>query len=243
MRICTASVPRDRIERRSVGPKLAVCILTKIGFMNPTLLLIPTSMELEMLSSTFHAQCMDSNVHIELCGFGPIVSAIRAAQCISNHSPKKIVLVGVAGGFATRFPIGTAIEFDQVYCYGIGAGSRETFQTAGEMGWSQWPAEPIIKDAIQLHHSMAGSGPLSLLSCCAASASDEDVIARQRKFPDAVAEDMEGFAVAVACRFANVPLRIARGISNLTGDRVQSNWRMRDAMNAVEQWCNRELFA
>jgi len=46
---------------------------------------------------------------------------------------------------------------------------------------------------------------------------------------------MEGFSVAAACRFAGIPLRIVRGISNQAGDRNKENWRVRDAMHAVEK--------
>ncbi len=47
-----------------------------------------------------------------------------------------------------------------------------------------------------------------------------------RVFPDAMAEDMEGFGVALACRFAEVPLSIVRGFSNWVGDRNHSNWKV-----------------
>ena len=56
---------------------------------------------------------------------------------------------------------------------------------------------------------------------------------RRERFPDAVAEDMEGFAVAVACTLAGVPLRVVRGISNLVGDRDPKHWRIPAALAAA----------
>ena len=41
---------------------------------------------------------------------------------------------------------------------------------------------------------------------------------------------MEGFAVAVACRLAGVPLKIIRGISNHAGDRQHSRWKITEAL-------------
>jgi futalosine hydrolase len=51
--------------------------------------------------------------------------------------------------------------------------------------------------------------------------------------PAAVAEDMEGFAVALACRLAGVPLTIIRGISNTAGDRDHARWRVPEALAAA----------
>ena len=74
-----------------------------------------------------------------------------------------------------------------------------------------------------------------MLTCCAASASEHDVRLKLKKHPGAVAEDMEGFSVAAACRLAGVPLRVVRGISNRAGDRNKNNWRVGVAMASVEK--------
>ena len=105
---------------------------------------------------------------------------------------------------------------------------------ASELGWRQWPEEPLISDSIQLNDG--DSEPcFPLLSCCSASANENDVQLRLKKYPSAVAEDMEGFSVAAACRFAGLPLRIVRGISNRAGDRNKENWQVHQAMSAVEE--------
>jgi futalosine hydrolase len=59
---------------------------------------------------------------------------------------------------------------------------------------------------------------------------------RQRRldrYPEVVAEDMEGYAVALACRLENVPLVIVRGISNVVGDRLSENWQIPEALTAA----------
>ena len=59
------------------------------------------------------------------------------------------------------------------------------------------------------------------------------VATRRGLFPDAAAEDMEGFAVALACRLAGVPLSIVRGISNTAGDRDPARWLVPEAVAAA----------
>jgi futalosine hydrolase len=72
-----------------------------------------------------------------------------------------------------------------------------------------------------------------LLTVCAASANAVDVADRLRRFPLAVAEDMEAFSVAVACRMAQIPLAVIRGISNMAGDRDKANWNVAAALEAA----------
>lgn len=91
----------------------------------------------------------------------------------------------------------------------------------------------MIETAI---NSDAGdSTRLMLLTVCSASGSREDVADRLRKFPHAVAEDMEAFSVALACRMAKVPLTVIRGISNMAGDRDKANWNVTGALEAAAE--------
>lgn len=198
------------------------------------LFLVPTQFELECLSSSFCEKIQLAGNSIELCGFGIVASAIRTTQLIAQHSPRQVLLLGIAGALASGISVGEAVEFDETVCYGIGTGSGDGFVSAQEMGWCQWPFPPQIPDSIRFRTDNSETG-VPLLTCCAASASEHDVRLKLKKYPSAVAEDMEGFSVAAACRFAGTPLRIVRGISNLAGDRVKNNWRVGDAMASVEK--------
>jgi futalosine hydrolase len=200
------------------------------------LVLVPTQFESQFLSEDFRSAVNRTGGVLELCGFGLAVSGIRTCQLIAAHAPERVLLLGVAGSFLTSYPPGTALEFGEVVCYGIGAGTGSEFETADEMGWRHWVGtdrELEITDRIALrdeHHDLD-----QLLTCCAASANQEDVQMRLAKYPKAVAEDMEGFAVAAACRLLKLPLRIVRGISNRSGDRNHANWKVREALMAVER--------
>lgn len=82
-----------------------------------------------------------------------------------------------------------------------------------------------------------------LLTVCAASANPADVSMRSRRYPDAVAEDMEGFGVAVACYFGATSLEIIRGISNRAGDRDPRNWDINGALRAASELTLKTLSA
>lgn len=204
------------------------------------LVLIPTEFELERLQPLLAGPAKRAGGVLRTCGFGPIVAGIRTAQLLTLDKPRAVVLVGIAGAFGPHLPIGTATTFSRIACYGIGAGSGSSFETASELGWPQW-TDPefsqsfgdVIEPAIA--PDSADSTGLMLLTVCAASGCTEDVAHRLRKFPQAVAEDMEAFSVALACRMARIPLTVIRGISNIAGDRDKSNWNVTGALEAAAE--------
>lgn len=203
------------------------------------LVLVPTERERGLIEPVLEAAC-GGQVHLAVCGFGPVVAAARAARLIAEHRPTQVLLVGIAGRFADRLTIGAAYSFARVACHGIGAGSGDAFIPAEPLGWPQWPGEGVdsalrIGDTLPCSSGGPAAAPRAglLLSACSASASEADVSARLRLFPDAVAEDMEGFAVAAACSLGGVPLDIVRGISNTAGDRDLSHWQIDTACRAA----------
>jgi futalosine hydrolase len=204
-----------------------------------TLLLIPSELELNLVAP----QLPSRNVlGIELCGFGPIVAAARTAQLLAWYSPKQVILLGIAGSLADNLQIGFAYQFDRVACFGVGVETESGFQTAGDMGWQQWAREPAVGDWLLLSQdapqAVDTGGPykssgLLLLTSCSASGSRDEAARRLARFPHATAEDMEGFAVAAACRLAGVPLKIIRGISNRAGNRQHHDWKVEQALLAA----------
>lgn len=215
--------------------------------MQHPLFLVPTELERSRIAPVVAAVCGGS-VTIELCGFGPVVAAARTAQLIAEHRPSTVLLVGIAGRFANQLAIGQAYLFERVACHGIGAGSGSAFIAARAMGWSQWPGDASdpgtqIGDSLPATSGRLPAAPRAglLLSACAAAAGKEDVHSRLRLHPEAAAEDMEGFAVAAACRLGGVPLDIVRGISNTAGDRDASHWQVDTACRAAADLAARLL--
>jgi futalosine hydrolase len=205
---------------------------------SPTLLIVPTQLELARLNDLGgfgQGTCL-----VAQCGFGPVAAAARTAQLIAEIGPKRVLLVGIAGAYDdVAHPIGSALEFGEVALHGVGAGEGDAFEGPPSLGFPQWPGSPgtcphPVVDSLPL--SAPHAGELGhLLSTCAASKGADDADRRLAMFPKAVAEDMEGFAVALACALNGTPLRIVRGISNRVGDREPANWRIPAALASARE--------
>ncbi len=226
-----------RLRRGSSSTNNAGCMESAIDrpiIGAPTVVLVPTELELARL-----ADLGGLPVGLALtstCGFGVIAAAARTAQVLAEIRPSRVLLLGIAGTYdEARAPVGSALEFDEVAIEGIGVGEGERFVPPPKLGFPQWPGSQelgtsAIFDRIALARPKSNS---LLVTTCAASIDEAHAASRRSRFPTARAEDMEGFAVALACALANVPLRIVRGISNVVGDRDSRRWRIPNALAAA----------
>lgn len=207
---------------------------------SPTLVLVPTELEARRLAD---AGGLGRGLALEaLCGFGPVAAAARAAGLLERLRPRRVLLVGIAGAYDTdAHPVGSALCFARVAIEGIGAGEGEHLVAPPALGFPQWPGPTpggrTIEDELALARPRGlPSEPTGLLlTTCAASADAEQAARRRRRHPSAVAEDMEGFAVACACALAGVPLAVVRGVSNAVGERDPARWRIPAALQAARE--------
>lgn len=165
-------------------------------------------------------------------------SAVQSSRWIHQLRPSRVWLVGIAGTYSDQLQVGQAYEFTHCACYGIGVGSGAAFLTIEELGWPR-TLQIDQSDQIDLRDLNKNSDPAYiqspdsnrlLISSTAASASLAEAQQKLAKFPNALAEDMEAFAVASACKTGKVALRIIRGISNHAGDRDHQKWKTSQAM-------------
>jgi futalosine hydrolase len=158
---------------------------------------------------------------VRVCGFGLAAAGAGAAHAVATHLAEAetgVVLVGTAGTYdPNRFAIGTAIDASSVRIDGIGAGGAGPAQ----LGFAE-------ADVIGL-----GGADGELLSVAEASGTTSVAAGRAERHPSALAEEMEGFAAAVAADLFGVPLWIVRGASNRAGDRNHAGWRMAEALAAA----------
>jgi len=179
--------------------------------MTRSIVLVPTVLERRELLE------LERIGEVEICGFGPIDAAARTAALLADRRPERALLVGIAGTYDPRAaPVGSAFEVERVAIDGFDG-------TAFGVG-----------SAIDLRAGCDGTARV-LVTVLAPSSSPAEAAVRRSRHAGALAEDMEGYGVALACDRAGIPLAIVRGISNEAGDRDTQRWRIRDALASARR--------
>jgi futalosine hydrolase len=166
-----------------------------------------------------------STVDVVAVGVGPAAAAAGTAWHLARAGGVYTVTVcaGIAGGLVGRTRIGEVVVATRSVAADLGADGPEGFIPLDELGFgpTSLPTTDVpligVRGAILTVSTVTGSGAAALAA----------------RYPDAVAEGMEGFGVARAALLAGVPFAEVRAISNVVGPRDRSAWRIGDALDAL----------
>ena len=167
---------------------------------------------------------------VEVVAVGVGVAAAAAGTAYLLADPARVfttvVCTGVAGGLVTRIDVGATAVATRSVAADLGADGPDGFLPLDELGFG---ATSLPTTALGLPGAVRGA-ILTVSTVTGTAARAGDLAAR---YPDAVAEGMEGFGVATACALAGVPFAEVRTVSNAVGPRDRASWRMREALEAL----------
>ncbi|MEW2376696.1 futalosine hydrolase [Micromonospora sp. NPDC047812] len=205
-------------------------------------LLVVTAVPAE--AEAVRAGLPDASTTVLPAGVGPAVAAATTARLLvlaeaAGRPYRGVVSAGVAGGFAGRVEVGATVLGSVSVAADLGAESPAGFLPVDELGMPpEWlgggialAADPNLLATLRAALPTATVGAVLTVSTVTGSAASTDAL--RRRHPDAVAEAMEGYGVAVAAAQARVPFVELRTVSNPIGPRDRDAWRMREALAAL----------
>ncbi|MGC5017037.1 futalosine hydrolase [Micromonospora sp. DT47] len=205
-------------------------------------LLVLTAVPAE--AEAVRAGLADPTVTVRPVGVGPAVAGAATARLLTlaeaaGRPYRAVVSAGVAGGFAGRVAVGGTVLGTRSVAADLGAESPEGFLPIDELGMPPEllgggptvDADPELLAALRaaLPEAMVGA----VLTVSTVTGTVASTAALADRHPDAVAEAMEGYGVAVAAAQAGLPFAELRTVSNPIGPRDRDAWRMREALTAL----------
>ncbi|MEV4809882.1 futalosine hydrolase [Micromonospora avicenniae] len=207
-------------------------------------LLVVTAVPAE--ADAIRAGLADPTVTVTPVGVGPAVAAAATARAlalaeVAGEPYRAVISAGVAGGFAGRVPVGGTVLGTASIAADLGAEAPEGFIPIDALGMppallgggSTVLADPELLAALRAALPDATVGPVLTVNTVTGTAASTELLSKRH--PDAVAEAMEGYGVAVAAAQAGLPFAELRTISNPIGPRDRNSWRMREALAALTE--------
>ena len=192
--------------------------------------LIVTSVEAER-QAIVSAMPASAGVRVVVGGVGPAEAAAITSAELAAGAVDLAVCAGIAGGFAPLQPaqiaVASAIEFAD-----LGADAPDGFRPITDVGFGRVRYDVAPKLAVQLADRTGGRLG-TVLTVAAVTGTAEAAAELARRFPDAIAEAMEGAGVAAAAAYHDVPVAEIRAISNVVGPRERAGWRIDEALAAL----------
>jgi futalosine hydrolase len=175
-------------------------------------------------------------------GIGMVNTAYHLGRYLLGHSPDLALQVGIAGSFADGPGLGEVVEVTQECYADLGADSPEGFLDLKTMGFENFRlgSELYFNEIANPH------GKRTHLRACR-GITVNNVHGRQLEIDAAVqkwrpeVESMEGAAFFQCCLLESVPFLQLRGISNHVEPRNRASWKIREAAEAVQKFCQEFL--
>ncbi|MFD5075556.1 futalosine hydrolase [Streptomyces sp. NPDC058371] len=174
-----------------------------------------------------------------VAGVGPALAAASTATALTaaalGGAPYDLVVsAGIAGGFQPDAPVGSLVVADEITVADLGADTADGFVPVTELGFgtvSHRPPEALVRELAAASGARTGTVlTVSTVTGTAARAAE-----LRLRHPRALAEAMEGFAVAEAAAAHGVPVVELRAVSNPVGPRDRAAWRIGDALAALTE--------
>jgi futalosine hydrolase len=177
------------------------------------------------------AAALPPHAPVSVCvgGVGPVAAAAATARALDGAD--LVLCAGIGGGFAPLRPGDIAVAADIVFA-DLGAETPDGFVPLSALGLGDEHHRVTPKLAVELVDRTGGhlGTVLTVATVTGTAATCERL---RDRFPDAVAEGMEGAGVAAAAAAAGVPFGELRAISNLVGPRDRSAWQLPLALEAL----------
>jgi futalosine hydrolase len=177
-------------------------------------------------------------LHAVSVGVGPVAAALGTAALLAAGPGYDLVMsAGIAGGFRGRIAVGDVVLADLATYADLGVRVDDGFLSVREMGIDQDSSlafgDQRLIDRMSGAPIMVLVGEVLTLSAMTGTNADADELAA--RYPRALAEAMEGFAVIAATRDYQGNRYVAeiRAISNLIGRRDRSTWNIPLAFDAL----------
>jgi futalosine hydrolase len=161
-------------------------------------------------------------------GVGPAASAAATSAALSAGGYDLVVCAGIGGGFAP-LGIGDIAVASSIAFADLGAETADGFAPLG-FGTDSYAVAPRM--GVEIADRTGGhlGAVLTVATITGSAASAHALIER---YPDAVAEGMEGAGVAAAATHHGVAFAEIRAISNAVGPRDRAAWRIPEALVAL----------
>ncbi len=172
-------------------------------------------------------------------GVGPVAAAVNTTKALAAGKYDLVINAGIAGGFPGKAEIGSLVLASEIVAADLGAETSDGFLPLDELGFGDTRVCVDTGLLKQVEQAMAKTkinvrkGPILTLSTVTGTVASANKMTS--RVPEAAAEAMEGFGVALAAQLSEVQVMEIRAISNLVGPRDRNNWRIQEALEVLSR--------
>lgn len=190
----------------------------------------------EMEIAPFIAQ--NTQAEILITGVGAPACMYALTKKILQNKYDLVIQAGIAGTFKNQFALGETYAIKKDLFADLGIQEGNNFYSLFDGGFLKPDAMPYTNGhLLNTTENYFGLKPANAITINTVSDSLAQTDLYKKKY-DADIESMEGAAFHYVCLQENISFLQIRSISNFVGERVKTNWKMKESIESV----NKNLF-
>jgi futalosine hydrolase len=171
-----------------------------------------------------------------------LITGVGAPACIYALTKRLlqkeynfVIQAGIAGTFKNQYQLGQTFAVKTDLFADIGIQEKNQFFTLFEKGFVHEDALPNTKGKLVNNNENYFSLPtVNAITINTVSDNLTQTDIYKKKY-DADIESMEGAAFHYVCIQQSIPFLQIRSISNFVGERVKTNWKMKEAIDSLNK--------
>jgi futalosine hydrolase len=177
----------------------------------------------------------DSPISVTAVGVGMAAAAASTAKLLtlSNGGYRAVINAGIGGGIG--LPLGSIALASRSIAADLGADSPDGFISLDDLGFGSTALTVDQKLLTAMRSALPDAVVGDVLTVSTITGTSARIEGLIERYPAAVAEGMEGYAVGVAAELAGVAFAELRTISNLVGPRDRGSWQIGAALAGLTE--------
>ena len=163
---------------------------------------------------TYEGEIAGKEVVLSLSGVGKVNAAYTSTKLTDIYPIDTLINIGSAGGLKSSQKVGEIVIADECRYHDFDIGEEykddERFIFKPNTKLNNSAQKTIEEMGIKSHTGLLLAGDQFVTK------NSDAFMNIQRKYPDAVAVDMESAAIAAVCKRANIPFIVLRSLSDVT---------------------------
>lgn len=175
-------------------------------------------------------------VEVLITGVGSTAAAYALTRQLMLRTPELVVQAGIGGSFDERLAPGSLAFIDEEVFADLGVNDADEFHDLFDLGLAASDKKPFTERMLvnpYIDNWQRFGLPFvrgATINCISSTVEEAE---RIKKKYHPIIESMEGAAMHYACLMEEIPFIQLRAISNFVGERDKSKWKMREAIELL----------
>ena len=190
------------------------------------------------MNTLYTGESQRLKVRFHQSGVGMLASAVSLTRLVSEEKPDLIIQAGIAGCFDPKISLGKVVVVKEEILGDTGVEEDGKWKDLFDLKLEKSNYHPFEKRKLPNPwlntYNLLKLPELTAITVNQISTEQARIEQLKKKY-GAVLESMEGAALHFICREANIPFIQLRAISNYVGERNKANWKMKEAIEALNE--------